>query len=139
MEDNIMYIKPQEYLIEIKLKIGQLKKELAELESVYEAMTKAGISENASQAKALTNGNHSVSNSSMTHAEKIAEAQRKRHKKARDEKVPIIEEYILKNGPASLTKLSVQTKTTMESLKQIFAENPDKFRQNPNNNLWELK
>lgn len=137
-----MFLKPAEYVEELKCKIQELKQELKELEATYSALVNAGIAEKATKVEVKTSPSSSTvvnSTATLTQAEKIAESQRKRHKKNRDEKVPLVVDFLAANGASTLTKLSKETKVTTDSLKLMFAENPDKFRQNPNNNLWELK
>ncbi len=137
-----MFLKPAEYVEELKCKIQELKQELKELEATYSALVSAGVAEKATKVEVKTSPSSSTvvnSTATLTQAEKIAESQRKRHKKNRDEKVPLVVDFLAKNGASTLTKLSKETKVTTDSLKLMFAENPDKFRKNPNNNLWELK
>lgn len=137
-----MFLKPAEYVEELKCKIQELKQELKELEATYSALVNAGIAEKTTKVEVKTSPSSSTvvnSTATLTQAEKIAESQRKRHKQRRDEKVPLVVDFLAKNGASTLTKLSKETKVTTDSLKLMFAENPDKFRQNPNNNLWELK
>lgn len=137
-----MFLTPKEYSAELKSRIEKLKQELKELETTYSALVNAGIAEKATKVEVKTSpssGTVVSSTTTLTQAEKIAESQRKRHKKNRDEKVPLVVDFLAKNGASTLTKLSKETKVTTDSLKLMFAENPDKFRKNPNNNLWELK
>lgn len=137
-----MFLKPAEYVEELKCKIQELKQELKELEATYSALVSAGVAEKATKVEVKTSPLSSTvvsSTTTLTQAEKIAESQRKRHRKKRDEKVPLVVDFLAKNGASTLTKLSKETKVTTDSLKLMFAENPDKFRKNPNNNLWELK
>lgn len=137
-----MFLTPREYAAELKNRIEKLKQELKELEATYSALVSAGITEKTTKVEVKTSPSSSTvvnSTATLTQAEKIAESQRKRHKQRRDEKVPLVVDFLAKNGASTLTKLSKETKVTTDSLKLMFAENPDKFRQNPNNNLWELK
>lgn len=137
-----MFLSPTEYATELKSRIEKLKQELKELETTYSALVNAGIAEKITEVKveiSPLSGTVVSSTTTLTQAEKIAESQRKRHRKKRDEKVPLVVNFLAKNGASTLTKLSKETKVTTDSLKLMFAENPDKFRQNPNNNLWELK
>ena len=137
-----MFLKSTEYVEELKCKIQELKQELKELEATYSALVSAGVAEKATKVEVKTSPSSSTvvnSTATLTQAEKIAESQRKRHKKNRDEKVPLVVDFLAKNGASTLTKLSKETKVTTDSLKLMFAENPDKFTKNPNNNLWELK
>ena len=137
-----MFLSPTEYATELKSRIEKLKQELKELEATYSALVSAGVAEKATKVEVKTSPSSSTvvnSTATLTQAEKIAESQRKRHKKNRDEKVPLVVDFLAKNGASTLTKLSKETKVTTDSLKLMFAENPDKFRKNPNNNLWELK
>lgn len=137
-----MFLTPKEYSAELKSRIEKLKQELKELETTYSALVNAGIAEETTKVEVKTSPLSSTvvsSTTTLTQAEKIAESQRKRHRKKRDEKVPLVVNFLAKNGASTLTKLSKETKVTTDSLKLMFAENPDKFRQNPNNNLWELK
>ena len=137
-----MFLSPTEYATELKSRIEKLKQELKELETTYSALVNAGIAEKITEVKVeISPLRNAITNSTttLTQAEKIAESQRKRHRKKRDEKVPLVMDFLAKNGASTWTKLSKETKVTTDSLKLMFAENPDKFRQNPNNNLWELK
>ena len=137
-----MFLKPAEYAEELKCKIQELKQELKELEEAYSLLVGAGIAKKITGTKTKKAPYDDIATNStttLTQAEKIAESQRKRHRKKRDEKVPLVMDFLAKNGASTLTKLSKETKVTTDSLKLMFAENPDKFRQNPNNNLWELK
>lgn len=136
-----MYIEPKEYLKEIKNQIKRLKKELSELEAVQSAMIKAGITEDetpVSDAPKKVEAVKTKKNKELTHAQKISESQKIRHRKRRDAKIPIITEYIKANGASSTSKLSAKLKITTDALKLIFAENPDKFKKNQRR-LWELK
>ena len=137
-----MFLTPKEYAAELKSRIEKLKQELKELETTYSALVDAGIAEKTTKVEVRTSplsGTVVSSTTTLTQAEKIAESQRKRHRKKRDEKVPLVVDFLAKNGASTLTKLSKETKVTTDSLKLMFAENPDKFTKNPSNQLWELK
>ena len=137
-----MFLTPKEYAAELKSRIEKLKQELKELETTYSALINAGIAEETTKVEVKASPLSSTvvsSTTTLTQAEKIAESQRKRHRKKRDEKVPLVVDFLAKNGASTLTKLSKETKVTTDSLKLMFAENPDKFTKNPNNQLWELK
>jgi len=130
-----MYIKPQEYLLQLKKRIAELETELAEIKPIYNSLSETVEIEpinNPSQNLVEDNGQ-------LTSAEKIARAQRKRHRRERDKKTPFIVSYLQEAGSASIKKISEKVSITTDATKTILRENPDKFYQNTHNRLWELK
>ena len=74
----------------------------------------------------------------LTSSEKIAEAQRERHKRDRDAKVPEIVKCIRENGPSSFASIARELHMTSAAIKKIVEENTQTFIKN-RNQLWELK
>ncbi len=132
-----MYQKPQEYMQELKNRIDELKAELAEIEPIYEAMLNAGVKANMT---VLSNSNQQklFDKRELTPSEKIAEAQRERHKRDRDAKVPEIIKCIREHGPSSFASIARELHMTSAAIKKIVEENNQTFVKN-RNQLWELK
>lgn len=131
-----MYKSPQEYIQDLKNRIDELKSELAEIEPIYNAMINAGVNHR-------NNANNGVEQQKLfdrdklTPSQKIAEAQKKRHKRDRDAKVPEIVKCIKIHGPSSLASLARELHMTSGAIKKIVKENKKIFVKN-RNQLWEL-
>lgn len=132
-----MYIKPQEYLQELKNRIDELKAELAELEPIYQAIKDAGIKSEQS-LEPVVYREDIRHRENMTPAQKIAESQKERHRRERDKKVPGVIKYIKKNGASSLAAIGRDMNMTSAAVKRIVEENPRIFAKN-NNQLWYLR
>mgnify|MGYP000004430904 FL=1 len=132
-----MYKRPQEYLQELKDRIDELKAELAEIEPIYEALINVGIkTENI--VKPTLEQQKIFPQKELTPSEKIAEAQRERHKRDRDAKVPEIVKCLKEHGPSSLASIARELHMTSGAIKKIVKENSQTFIKN-RNQLWELK
>ena len=132
-----MYQKPQDYLRELKNRIDELKAELSEIEPIYEAMLKAGVKTD-SVIKPVIGQQKIFPQKELTPSEKIAEAQRERHKRDRDAKVPEIIKCIREHGPSSFASIARELHMTSAAIKKIVEENTQLFVKN-RNLLWELK
>lgn len=138
-----MYIRPEVYLKELKNRIDELKKELAEIEPIYEALLKAGVKEESSDIQSMKimiwNKPDLLKKNfdDLTPAQKISISQAKRHKARRDEKVPEIVKCIKLNGPSSFAAIAKTMDMTSGAVKNIIEENTDKFYNY--NGLWALK
>lgn len=129
-----MYIKPKEYIRELEQRVKELKDELSEIEPVLDALKStykegSSIQENKQTTAVVVE---------LTPSEKIAIAQKERHKKERDAKVPIIKNCLIECGPLSLKGISEKVKITAAAVKNIVTENPNEFKKNSHNNLWEV-
>lgn len=138
-----MYIRPEVYLKELKNRIDELKKELTEIEPIYEALLKAGVKEESSDIQSMKimiwNKPDLLKKNfdDLTPAQKISISQAKRHKARRDEKVPEIVKCIKLNGPSSFAAIAKTMDMTSGAVKNIIEENTDKFYNY--NGLWALK
>jgi len=132
-----MYQKPQEYLQELKARIDDLKAELAEIEPIYEAILNIGI-KTKDVIKPTLEQQKFFPRKELTPSEKIAEAQRERHKRDRDAKVPEIVKCIKEHGPSSFASIARELRMTSAAIKKILEENTQTFVKN-RNQLWELK